>query len=227
MTQPPPQLEYAQQAPWHRRRGARRALILVAAILLGLSLWRFGPDALHRTQLFLLQRKAMTYTASEGTIAFTADTGDMKKVAALSGYTNSGLIVAPWRDFYARYSPPGGNANVAFCHELISPGGNHRLVVVNIGDHTGYELSSISLTPTLFVPGSLLSAPKQLLMSGFGTAVHGYGTTIYMGQVDPSDASHFTIDISLSGSRDTIDGYLLDNDTVTLELRNSSTKVMH
>jgi hypothetical protein len=225
VSQPPPQLDYAQQSPWHRRRGAQRALILVAALLLGLSVWRFGPDAIHRTQLFLLQRQAMTYSAPDGTIAFTANTEDANKIAALGGYANSGLIVTPWRDFYAKYSPPGGNPTVAFCHELVSPAGHHRLVVVDIDDKTSFEVSTISLIPAVFIPGSLLSTPKQVLMSGFGTTVHGYATTIYVGQVDPADASHFTIDVSLSGSRDTIDGYLLDNDAVTLEPRNQDTNL--
>ncbi len=230
MSDPPPQLDYTGRAPWHRRRGARRALILVAGILLGLSLWRFGPEAIQRTQLLLLQHKAMAYSAPLGTVAFTVDKEHAKKCMALGGYASSdeyhaALIVTPWKDFYAKYSPPGGSAPIAFCHELVSPGGHHRLVVVNIGDRSSFEVSSISLTPGVFIPGSLMSAPMQRLMSGFGTTIPGYGTTIYVGQVDPADASHFTIEIDLAGSHDTIDGYLLDNDTVTLDPRDDATNL--
>jgi hypothetical protein len=228
VSQSRPQLDYAHQAPWHRRRGARRALILVAGILLGLSLWRFGPDALRRTQLFFLQRKAMAYSVPAGTIAFTINLEEAKKCLALSGndsayvsnkeYTAE-LIVGPWRDFYAKYSPPGGGSNAAFCHELTSKSGNKRLVVVTIVDHSSFVNPMIMFTPTLFVPGTLLSPPKEIALAGAGTAVFGRDTTVFMGQVDPSDASHFTIDVADGSTRDTIDGYLLDNDTVVLESR--------
>jgi hypothetical protein len=196
-----------------------------------LSLWRFGPDAVRRIRLLSAQRRAMAFSTGEGTIAFTTNDKDVKKCLSLgSSYTSlhqydAGLIVTPWRDFYARYSPPGGPSGAAFCHELTSPSGNKRLVVVNIGDRTMNELSMIGLYPAVFIPGSLLTTPKQVLMSGFGTTVHGWGTTIYMGTVDPSDASHFTIDIDTGGVRDTIDGYLLDNDTVTLEPRSAGTSI--
>jgi hypothetical protein len=206
-------------------------MTLLAGLLVALSLWRFGPDALRRTQMFYLQRKAMAFSVPQGTVAFTVNKEDATKCIALGGaYTSrdeyhAELTVTPWRDFYAKYSPPGGSAPIAFCHELVSPGGNHRLVVVGIADRSAFEVSMISFAPAVFIPGALLSAPKQVMMSGFGLTLPGYGTTIYVGQVDASDASHFTIDTDLHGAHDTIDGYLLDNDTVTLEPRNPNTSL--
>jgi hypothetical protein len=44
-------------------------------------------------------------------------------------------------------------------------------------------------------------------------------TRIYAGQLDPEDASHFTIDYEARGRRHTIDGWLRDDETVLLEER--------
>ncbi len=45
----------------------------------------------------------------------------------------------------------------------------------------------------------------------------------YPGQVDPSDASHFTIDYELDGQRGTIDGWLRENSVVELLPRQGAT----
>ena len=44
---------------------------------------------------------------------------------------------------------------------------------------------------------------------------------IYAGQADPADASHFTFDYEEWGQRDTVDGWLEADDTVTLRVRRS------
>jgi hypothetical protein len=43
--------------------------------------------------------------------------------------------------------------------------------------------------------------------------------TLYAGQADPADESHFTIDYATRAGRGTIDGWLLADDTVKLQVR--------
>jgi hypothetical protein len=42
---------------------------------------------------------------------------------------------------------------------------------------------------------------------------------MYAGQIDPNDASHFTIRYEIWGQSDVLDGYLDDKDQVTLKPR--------
>ena len=53
--------------------------------------------------------------------------------------------------------------------------------------------------------------------------IANYGTAVrfYPGVPDPADPSRFTIDYQLGDRHETIDGYLADDDSVTLKLRNA------
>ena len=56
-------------------------------------------------------------------------------------------------------------------------------------------------------------------------AVVGHFATaerVYAGQPDPSDPSHFVIEIESGGRRHTVDGWLQDDDTPLLQLRSSA-----
>jgi hypothetical protein len=43
---------------------------------------------------------------------------------------------------------------------------------------------------------------------------------VYAGQIDPQDASHFTIRYEMWGQSDVLDGWLNDHDAVRLQQRN-------
>ena len=47
----------------------------------------------------------------------------------------------------------------------------------------------------------------------------------FAGQPDPNDASHFSIDYEVEGEKGTIDGWLQDNDTVKMEVRDGPAKL--
>lgn len=74
------------------------------------------------------------------------------------------------------------------------------------------------IEPLVIAPGTLVRAPSSTLFSGNFTSVKCDGR-FFAGQPDPNDESHFTIDYEVDGIRNTIDGWLLDDDTVKLEPR--------
>jgi hypothetical protein len=47
--------------------------------------------------------------------------------------------------------------------------------------------------------------------------------TIFAGQPDPNDPTHFTIDYAFNGQRNTIDGWVLNDGGVKLEPRRQPT----
>jgi hypothetical protein len=203
----PPTLEYAPLAPWHRRRGARRAMILATLLLAGLSAWRFAPGAWRHAQLLYWQDKCMNYTAPADQVVFSATDG-------------SKLVPEEWTRFYELLSPPGQfSMGTVFLHERIAPNGNRRLVGVDVSSMADSSLQFTFLYPRAFVPGTAFSAPANCSHVSGGWIHFFESDKYYAGQVDDSDKSHFTLRLLRGQSETIIDGWLKDDDLVLLEAR--------
>jgi hypothetical protein len=74
-----------------------------------------------------------------------------------------------------------------------------------------YSMASIRADPTLKSSRHFALYPLPLTPLG--------KLKLYAGQADPADESHFTIDFETQGVRGTIDGWLLPDDTVILQIR--------
>jgi hypothetical protein len=160
----------------------------------------------------------------------------------IGGANDAYIFARPWQEFYALCSRPGRNsAPTLFLHEVRSPMGNRRLVAIEgwcEGSLNGGWLEDhIDLSAIVFRPGSLFSQPTELGSSKnvfelssvdvsdriakrqrIGGRVWGY-PFLFAGQLDPSDPAHFTIGYKVHGKPGKIDGWLLDDDTVRLEVR--------
>jgi hypothetical protein len=100
---------------------------------------------------------------------------------------------------------------------------------------TQRQLGAQSFAPDSTADGVLVAATRYLEILDRETRVTWTRTTswengavevepeqvmrFFAGQPDPIDQSHFTIAYELNGRRDVLDGYLKDDDTVTLEPR--------
>jgi hypothetical protein len=115
------------------------------------------------------------------------------------------------------------SADEVFIHGRRAPGGEVRLVAV------GFD-------PIAFMDGS--DTPFCAFSMGYRgplSSLHSLGWRVgeefqfavapdkplklFAGHIDPADESHFTIDFDTGGTRRTIDGWLLPDDTVKLQLR--------
>jgi hypothetical protein len=120
-------------------------------------------------------------------------------------------------------------APIIFLHERTSPAGQRRLVAVQVGRTTGRPDNQIYFHPYVDPPTSVAvsmsstlgnttllvhpaSGPRLLEMFRTPTET----TALYAGQIDANDPSHFTIDYLLNNRMETIDGWLNDDDTVSL-----------
>ena len=203
------QIEYAPRPSNLRSRRVVRFVIWLAVLLLLLPAGVKGvPLAWHRAQLLYWQRKAMAYTLPPGTIAL-----DEKTVPSAA---------TAWDRFYQLYSPPGRvTFPTLFLHERQSAGGERRLVVVEAIStfHMKGSEEGMALSVLVVRPGTGLSPPEIRSDSAhYPPIIYGKTLRIYAGQVDPGDPSHFSIRGESDGKAFVIDGWLRDDDTVSIDI---------
>ena len=243
----PLKLDYGAPPRASRRiRWIATLLLLVGAIFAG---WRWGPYLWHQGNILYWQSKCMRYSPPESMVVYEENP---TAAAELLNSSPQYFAYAIYRgkDWNhpgptvqaAAYRPQGWdklqavaglplingigtvNGAIVFLHELVSPGGNHRLVVIE------YDAQRDCFTPLLInraeviVPGTWRSGPTRVEKPTVWDVEVMFPTTppqvrIYAGQVDPADASHFTIRYEMWGQTDVLDGRLDNNDGITLRQR--------
>jgi len=225
-------LEYAAGAP--RRRWRRWVVAIVALLLVGVVI-AYRHPILRRGRLLYWQHGCLTYTRPPRIPVSTTrpSAGSDPDYAAYplpDGTTAYALSPQCWAKFDSERLPRllpvlvqriGVGPSTVFLHERVSPAGHRRLVRVEpllanaLSPALGYDV-------TLTVPGSVWAEPrgvgKAQLLNYSGQYVPA---EFFFGQVDPNDASHFTIEYAVRGQpRGTVDAWLRDDDTVVFKLRN-------
>ena len=134
-----------------------------------------------------------------------------------------------------RYEQLRGNTQIIwcnqplpiFCHERSTPDGQRRLVVVILSGNMSMD-GCANIDIDLVQPGVFGGQQISTIHGSFGPSRHigSYvvetlllATHIYMGQIDPSDSTHFTIDYDDGQKRGTIDGWLESGSSVRLSAR--------
>jgi hypothetical protein len=111
------------------------------------------------------------------------------------------------------WAPDQVGSPIIFRHRRVRPDGVERLIWVEV---PRFEPKSAAIVCSVFPfhrfwdtshQGSLVSSRSFNVDKLFG------------GQPDPNDESHFTIAYESNGEKGTIDGWLMNDDTVKLEVR--------
>jgi hypothetical protein len=213
MVETPAQLEYAPQPHWRHRKRTRRLIFagLVVVILAGSGKW-IAPAWRHVCMLYW-QEKCLSF---EG--------GDQVMTPRIQPQN----IVEAWDRFYALFSPPGRKPGcTVFVHEVRRKDGERRLVAIDVLEkpypstiQSGYWAR---FDATVIEPGSLWRRPRFLANLVYSFGVHEPSNVpalaIRYGKMDPNDPSHFTIVIPLAKAERIVDGWLGNNDQITLEMR--------
>jgi len=117
---------------------------------------------------------------------------------------------------------------MAFLHERISPAGHRRLVFVTYcPEQTTFTINLIqgyNCEAQAIQPGTITHPPAVLAKGWVIDVISTYPQTrpnlrMYAGQIDPNDASHFTIRYEIWGQTDILDGRLDDQDNIMLTPR--------
>jgi len=205
------EIQYAPMKAGERRRlRVRRLVRRFAPVLILIAmlpvLWKCGVMAWRQGEMLYWQGKAMKYTQPEGRVV-------------LSYWPSGGMTAAEWERLSRIYMPPGRKgASTLFLHERKNGLGESRLVVV--------ENTPFLAWITVMAPGSVTREPHEVyeaqrVLVDYVAAggEPGRNFTVFAGQPDPVDQSHFTIDYQVGGKSFTIDGYLGDDDRVDFSTR--------
>jgi hypothetical protein len=243
--EPLPTLDYAPRTSETRKR-RRRAALLTLFIALALVTWRGATPITRRVQLLYWQRQCLNYTAPPDQIVYEDDPLVARALLARDPHfapaklyyylgnraieTRSAVHVP---DSYKRLlallparvlAVPPSSLSVIFMHQLTSPRGHRRLVIVAYcatpsagGDHPFYGHDYYAMAVT---PASLFGTFPTRLSTGsndrMGISYEPPNVRVYAGQLDPTDASRFNIDYTINGKTQTLHGWLNDEDRVTL-----------
>lgn len=219
MSQSTPQpLTYGlRQRP--RRRWA--AALVMAALAAGASLLVFHAFVRQPLRAWQdrrrLQREITAcadYRLPADTVVFEPNPDAAARLIRSGEYDdhpppNACRIGRPWEALVASMGWPEERWAV-FCHARTSPAGHHRLVVV---ERLKYSGSGLIIDATGSPPRRLPCTWRNyILFRRINRA--DPEVRLYAGQPDPDDASHFTIGYALGESRGSVDGWLLDDDTL-------------
>ncbi len=203
-------LHYAPRPSWNRRYLGRIAVLLAILSVLALSP-RWGPRLWRRVQVLYWQQKCLSYQPPRGQIIFRAN----------NDHVSGSVIALPWLALYSRLSPPGFiSQGTAFLHERVSPGGNRRLVAVDVYLFATNLASSTEFNARVLSLGGLKTEPNELGSSFQNElGIGGEPIEVCAGVADPLDQSHFTFQVKTGGGRLVVHGWLLDNDQVKFDAR--------
>jgi hypothetical protein len=240
---PDTRLDYAPRPAWHRRRRFRRwAAALVVLVGVACALYWRVPLQQWSSRAYQ-QYQCMNYHLPAGTVAYEESPEAATALVAKGGEYAAGKtggnfnttvaihVPAPLKILSELTDPPLRlRGATLFLHGRTSPGGNRRLVIIQRVPNTLVPafVPYTDLDVTLLEPSWKTGLPRQVFpASGEPPRViipHDLNAMarhlrIFAGQPDPKDASHFMIQYEVSGIRGTIDGWLQDDDTVRMDVR--------
>jgi hypothetical protein len=192
-----------------------------------------APRLIRYTQTLHFQRQCLTYAAPGAQVVLETNPAEAKKLIVDPRYATdpSGaiayLVPAQWTSLYASLGSGFQTSGTVFLHERVAPSGTRVLVGidVNLISLNYVARTAATMGARILEPGSAFRGPRMSM-----TATRGDGSqiqfdpetdrlTIYAGQPDPNDASHFTIDYDLNGARHTLDGWVVDANEIKIESR--------
>jgi hypothetical protein len=225
-------LAYQAKPSHNRHRWVRRIIVVIVALGM-LSWWKSATlkNMAVRARGRWNVRKCENYQLSPDTVVYETDPTLARAYASDPFYqwiaTDPPYLIRhapPLKDFPWRNSFASSWDVAVFCHLRTSKSGHRRLVVVD-GFMDGVPIATVVDT------GSFTKWPTEISTTGINTPRpwHKYEVlknpilwtwhnnpmfTLYAGQADPMDASHFTFRYIGKGVTGTIDGWLLDNEKV-------------
>jgi len=251
MTQPPQHgspmpipLEYG--TPPRRDRRVRLVLAIALALVIVIAGWQFGPTLWRGTKAYYIQQQALHYSPSPDLVVFEQATAPMMRLRHEPGYTMYQMGNAMPS---VRYQPPQlrnliqsvstvsyPDASIpnciAFLGELLTPTTHEQRLVFVLWDglvtKPAGPVRRTIVAYTIKPRGLLEPLRLTVHLGGFMNTWPTVGAMeaserVFAGQVDPADASHFTIRYQLWGQEDIIDGRMNDQFQVLLAQRNRPT----
>jgi hypothetical protein len=219
-----PRLNYRRA---RSRRAPRYALLLCASTALALSFCVAWPKLRvfnAQLQYRRLLGDCRNYCLPADTVAFEPNPDKAQGLLQGANYRPHAMdaldavrVIQPWNALSRKMGLVGEGAAV-FCHARKSPSGKDRLVVIAYilnGVPSGCVVDLSSPTPTIcrasWSVSHDLGASYRVL-----NGPHMREATLFGGQADPKDSSHFSIRYRCADAEGIIDAWLRDDDRVRL-----------
>jgi hypothetical protein len=225
-------LHYADAEHQPRRRIIRKmatVLVLAGAVAV-LVAWL--PATIHNLKVMTLQRKCLEYSPGSDTVVLdtrpnsfpglTRSDPELRSINLVQT-TVLGRVPSIWPEFHRAIgaSAFGGSGTLAtaFLHRAQTPSGQERLVVINVYPEVLIPAYSYELWASVIELGSLRATPREKrFAAALSVSRTASDIVLFAGQPDSKRTDHFTIDAVIGGTSYVIDGYLRDDDTVSLDL---------
>ena len=213
MAAPARPLDYAPKPAVHRRRRVRWA----AATAIGLPLilaaaYAVGTAVVQRAKAAREAQVCLDFAVPSGTITYEEAADQTIIIHAFSAL------------------PPPVWSSI-FIHGRRAAGGPERLVIVSAADQLIRRVADSAappagrpvlharvVRPATWAAGEAELSSRAVSVGPLSAVPYG-GLRFYAGQPDPMDLSHFTIDYDTPDGVGTLDGYLMPDDSVTIEAR--------
>jgi hypothetical protein len=213
--------------------GRMRWIVVWIALGTVLILLAWGmPKVVKQYQAISCRQQCLDYQAPPDQVVFEEDPAVLPTLANVPLYeqgVGGRLHIIP--QLWKREDPSAPSQGTIFLHARTSPSGHVRLVALDVNVQPGMWIASTgdvedkSLLETVIVPGqgfshdTIKQNSKNIMWI---CPSHTVPMRFFAGQPDPTDASHFTVDYQRSNSRATLDGYLNDDDSITLKIHQGS-----
>jgi len=239
-SQDPVALDYAPRKAWHRRSHLLRWVVLICLISLCIA----GQSGIRRywshLKTMLAQRSCLRYSAPVDRVVYetTADLArrDLAQSAeyfqipnALEAECVVGFMPRQWETFCSHFYTVTfpRSSGCLFLGKRINRNGQERLVAIDAiaTFDGGSDSRPLSFSARVFTIASLFHKPSEVTRPAVNVIELGNPpldcrfTRIFAGQSDTSNQSHFNIRFESEGNPGIIDGYLHNDDSVTLEVR--------
>ena len=213
-----PQLDYAPTVPWRRRRLVRSLFWVLLLVVLAGTFYFAYPRVREQLQVLEWQRRCIAAPVPPDTLVFEEREWGTNYLI--------GGVPSAWTTLYAAISPPGlQSQSTVFLREMRNPAGKRRLVAVDIDRTRMWRPTQgpyvINLSARVVRPGAGMIRPAVVSTTNHSLQTPGarQKMRIYAGAQDPADPSHFTFTYDIGGRVQVVDGWLGNDDTVTIEPR--------
>ena len=234
------QLDYASNPFGRRRKFRRRLLQILSSLAITGAIWWQGPAAYRRMLRAYWEHRVEEYTAPSDRIIYEEDPAGWPALLSQSDYKNMSAYSSPgWNSFVAYSAQPVKRladvtglrlGNLAlFAHSRRTPEGRNCLVVVSMavnamrpnaqGATPDNQVRFFGLCTSVLDGSKFHEAMPSPWIAPQSVAENRQAplyARIYAGQIDPNDATHFTIPFEIGDYSDVLDGYLRNDETVIL-----------
>jgi hypothetical protein len=217
-------LDYQRRFRLARFRRVGFRFLMAGAIAGGYAAWRQRECISTNFQIFRSRWQCEHFSVASYTPIFERRWGSVNQV------TPGSLATWPpcWQELQPNLSVPWFQCDTAiFLHQRISRAGHRRLVAVDFGQ--GIVQATVVSSPLIpwKVPECVWGnysnvGPVAAILGEIDIPSAKNAQSQLAGEADADDAAHFTISFVMDGIPGHIDGWLEDDNTVRLCVRNSS-----